>query len=138
MVIRNPIRKTYKPMFNGKTDEWVLQIPRKNVIDRDEYYEVRLPLYLTRTYLSLGGAILRPKRRKYRTWLLEEVQGGKCAECHRGDDPTRGSWTLDHRPPLNQPRSKFIDYKLKTKNRVIHQKCDKAQVSKTVGKSRSH
>jgi hypothetical protein len=134
MPVSNPIRVKYQPRFDDKTDEWIVRIPRKKVrMEEDGFCEVRLPLYLTRTYLSIGGAILRPLRRRYRDWLLAK-QGKKCAECGLGDSADKGHWTLDHEPPLSQPGSKFIDYAGATKNRVIHQSCDKAQ-NKAKGKA---
>jgi hypothetical protein len=130
MPIENPIRNLYRPRLDQKTDEWVVFVPSSKVSKRvDGNYEVRLPLYLTRTYLSIGGAILRPIRRKYRDWLLAQ-QNGKCAECGCSSDHTKGYWTLDHQPPLSQSGAKFIDYERTTKNRVIHQSCDKAQTRK--------
>ncbi len=132
MPTENPIRSEYQPQFDQKTDEWILHVPSGKVCKKEDgYYEVRLPLYLTRTYLSIGGAILRPMRRQYRDRLLDQ-QKGKCAECGLGSDPTKGYWTLDHQPPLRQPGSKFIDYERATENRVIHQTCDKAQTRKRI------
>jgi 5-methylcytosine-specific restriction endonuclease McrA len=130
MPASNPIRVKYQPNFDDRTDEWVVSIP-SNKVRRlgNGSYKVRLPLYLTRTYLSIGGAILRPLRRRYRDWLLAE-QGEKCAECGLGARADKGYWTLDHVPPLSQPGSKFIDYDKSTGNRVIHQNCDKAQTRK--------
>lgn len=79
MSTENPIRSEYQPRLDQKTDEWILHVPSDQVRKREDgYYEVRLPLYLTRTYLSIGGAILRPMRRQYRDWLLIQ-QKGKCA-----------------------------------------------------------
>jgi len=133
MPIENPIRNLYKPRFDQKTDEWILRVPSSQVSKKvDGNYEVRLPLYLARTYLSIGGAILRPIRRKYRDWLLTQ-QNGKCAECGLSSDNTKGYWILDHQPPLSQKGAKFIDYERTTGNRVIHQSCDKAQTRKKKG-----
>ncbi len=132
MPTENPIRKLYQPRLDQKTDEWILHVPSSQVSEKvDGNYEVRLPLYLTRTYLSIGGAILRPPRRKYRDWLLTQ-QSGKCAECGLSSDPTKGYWILDHQPPLSQSGAKFIDYERATGNRVIHQSCDKAQTRKRI------
>jgi len=130
MPASNPIRVKYQPHFDDKTDEWIVRIPSKKVRRVENgSYEMRLPLYLTRTYLSIGGAILRPLRKRYRDWLLAE-QEEKCAECGLGASSDKGCWTLDHEPPLSQPGSKFIDYDRSTGNRVIHQSCDKAQTRK--------
>ena len=127
MAIRNPIRQQYNPEFDENNDEWILQVPANKVsIQNNGNYEIRLPIYLTRTFLSIGGSILRPKRRAYRSWLLKQ-QGGKCAICGIGDDPEKGEWTLDHQPQLNEEGSLFIDYNRTTNNRVIHKACDKSQ-----------
>jgi hypothetical protein len=127
MPTTNPIRKEYQPLFDEKRDEWVLRVPEDHVKQRnDGAYEVRLPLYLTRTYLPVGGAILRPMRLEYRNWILSQ-QKGKCAICKIGPDAVKGRWTLDHQPPLSADGSKFIDYERKTKNQVIHQGCDESQ-----------
>lgn len=130
MPISNPIRSQYQPKFDQKTDEWILLVPKANVRKRkDGRWEVRLPLYLTRTYLSIGGAVLRPIRKRYREWLLTQ-QRGRCSECGEGADTRLGYWVLDHDPPLSKPGAKFIDYDKKTKNRVIHHACDKSQTRK--------
>lgn len=131
MPAKNPIRVRYQPRFDDKTDEWIIYVPGNKVqMVKNGFFEVRLPLYLTRTYLSTGGAILRPLRKRYRDWLLAQ-QGEKCAECELGADSAKGRWTLDHQPPLRQLGSKFIDYERSTRNRVVHQNCDKAQTRKT-------
>ncbi len=63
MPTENPIRKLYQPCLDQKTDEWILHVPSSQVSKKiDGNYEVRLPLYLTRTYLSIGGAGLPPKK----------------------------------------------------------------------------
>ena len=116
----------YKPEFNN--NEWVLQIPKSAVIEESaNYYEVHLPVYASRA-LAIGGNILRPLRKKYRDWLLNE-QGNVCAICGKGSKPGE-DWNLDHQPPLAQPDCKFIDYERVTRNRVIHHKCDSAQNKK--------
>ena len=130
MPITNPVRIEYDPDFDQSTDEWILRVPKRAVHQKEDgSYEIRLPIYLTRTYLSPGGAILRPLRKKYRDWLLAN-QGGKCEECGEGKDVSKGRWTLDHQPPMRQVNSKYIDYAQATGNRVIHQRCDEAQTSK--------
>ena len=130
MPTKNLIRSTYEPSFDEKREDWVVRVPRERVLEREDgSYEVRLPIYLTRTYLSPGGAILRPKMQRYRDWLLAK-QGEKCAICGLGFDNSKGVRTLDHQPPISQQGSKFIDYELHTQNRVIHQSCDKAQIPK--------
>jgi hypothetical protein len=135
MPASNPVRVKYQPRFDDKTDEWIVRIPSKKVrMVENGSYEVRLPFYLTRTYLSIGGAILRPLRKRYRDWLLAK-QGKKCAECGLGASSDKGHWTLDHEPPLSQSGSKFIDYDGSTGNRVIHQSCDKAQTRRRALKS---
>ena len=107
MPISNPIRKEFQPRFDENTDEWVLRVSDKHVRTLGEgYSEIRLPLYLTRTYLAPGGAVLRPLMNKYRDWLREQ-QGGVCAVCGSGD--SNGPWTLDHQPPVSGPGSKYID-----------------------------
>lgn len=58
--------------------------------------------------LAIGGNILRPIRKKYRDWLLNE-QGNECAVCGEGDKPGE-DWNLDHQPPLAQSGCRFIDY----------------------------
>jgi hypothetical protein len=118
----------YKPMFDHKQDEWVLQVPSDAVIRKSkDFYEVRLPLYAGRA-LAIGGNILRKPRKEYRDWLLEQ-QGGICAICGKGAEPDN-PWNLDHQPALAEPGSKFIDYERVTQNRVIHRQCDPAQRSK--------
>ena len=130
MPITNPVRIEYNPDFDESSDEWTLRVPKRAVHQKEDgSYEIRLPIYLTRTYLSPGGAILRPKRTKYRDWLLSN-QGGKCVKCGMGEDASEGRWTLDHQPPMSHADSKYIDYKQVTRNRVIHQQCDEAQTSK--------
>ena len=118
----------YKPRFDQEQDEWVLQVPANSVRQNsDNSYEIRLPLYASRA-LAIGGNILRNPRKEYRDWLLNQ-QGGICDKCHEGaklDNP----WNLDHRPPLAEPGSKFIDYARITQNRVIHHKCDPDQMPK--------
>lgn len=118
----------YKPTFDQERDEWVLQVPSTAVIRKsDDFYEVRLPVYASRT-LAIGGNILRNLRKQYREWLLGQ-QGGLCAVCSKGAEPGN-PWNLDHQPPLAEPSSKFIDYTRVTQNRVIHHRCDPAQQSK--------
>ena len=131
MPITNPIRQEYQPTFDPSTDEWVLRVPKSSIKALDDAHsEIRLPLYLTRTYLSLGGAILRPLQRQYRQWLLDR-QDNRCAICGDGDEPGLGEWTLDHQPPLSQPGSSYIDYEGVTQNRVIHTICDASQNSRS-------
>ena len=130
MPITNPIRRKYKPVFGSSTDEWVLQIPKHEMRTKDDaHFEIRLPFYLTRTYFGPGGAILRPKQKRYREWLLSS-QGGKCKICGGDADESLGRWILDHQPPMNQTGSRYIDCERTTENRVIHQRCDDAQTSK--------
>ncbi len=90
-------------------------------------YEVRLPVYASRT-LAIGGNILRNLRKEYRDWLLGQ-QSGICAVCGGGVEPDN-PWNLDHQPALAEPGSKFIDYARVTHNRVIHRRCDSAQMPK--------
>ena len=119
----------YNPRFNQKRDEWILQIPASAVIRKSaDRYEVRLPVYASRA-LAVGGNILRPQRKKYRDWLLNE-QRGLCAICGKPAAPGN-PWNLDHQPALAESGSKFIDYEKVTQNRVIHQNCDPAQTPKT-------
>jgi len=62
----------YKPTFDQKQDEWVLQVPSSAVIRKSkDFYEVRLPIYAGRA-LAIGGNILRNLRKEYRAWLLEQ------------------------------------------------------------------
>jgi hypothetical protein len=118
----------YNLRFDQERDEWVLQIPAGAVIRKSaDCYEVRLPVYAGRA-LAVGGNILRPLRKKYRDWLLNE-QHGLCAICGKPAEPYN-PWNLDHQPPLATPGSKFIDYEKVTQNRVIHQNCDPDQISK--------
>jgi hypothetical protein len=118
----------YNPRFDQERDEWILRIPAGAVIcESADFYEVRLPVYASRA-LAIGGNILRPLRRKYRGWLLNE-QRGLCAICGKGAEPDN-PWNLDHQPALADPGSKFIDYEKVTQNRVIHRNCDPAQTSK--------
>lgn len=113
------------PQFDEKRDEWILQVPAGAVTRKSAgYYEVRLPVYASRA-LAVGGNILRPLRKKYRDWLLNE-QRGLCAVCGKPAEPGN-PWNLDHQPPLAESGSKFIDYEKATQNRVIHQNCDEAQ-----------
>ena len=120
----------FDPQFDKDKDQWVLQVSGDRVrLKEDGSYEITLPLYLTRTYLGPGGAILRPIRQRYRDWLLAK-QNGKCGVCGEETPEKLGRWTLDHQPPMNQPGAKFIDYQQETDNRVIHQGCDKAQLPK--------
>ena len=120
----------YKPRFDQEHDEWVLQVPSNAVRRKSKrFYEVRLPLYASRT-LAIGGNILRNLRKEYRDWLLGQ-QGGVCAVCGKSSKPD-DPWNLDHQPPLAEPGSKFIDYARVTHNRVIHHKCDPAQRSKAL------
>ena len=121
----------YNPRFDQERDEWVLQIPAGAVIRKSaDCYEVRIPVYAGRA-LAVGGNILRPLRRKYRDWLLNE-QRGLCAICGKPAEPDN-PWNLDHQPPLAAPGSKFIDYEKVTQNRVIHRNCDPDQTSKRHG-----
>ena len=118
----------YKPVFLDDKNEWVLQIPIASVKKRTKYYEVRLPLYASRA-LAIGGNILRPLRKKYRDWLLSQ-QGGVCAICGKGAQEGN-YWNLDHQPPMADASNyRFIDYARITQNRVIHHKCDIAQLPK--------
>jgi hypothetical protein len=118
----------YKLTFDQKQDEWVLQVPSSAVKRKSkDFYEVRLPVYASRA-LAIGGNILRKPRKEYREWLLEQ-QGGVCAICGKGAEPGN-PWNLDHQPPLATTGSKFIDYERITQNRVIHHRCDTAQMSK--------
>lgn len=119
----------YRPTFDPDQDEWVLRVPGDTVTQKpDGSYEVRLPLYAGRA-LAMGGNILRPIRKKYRDWLLEQ-QGGLCAAY--GEGPSASDlWNLDHQPPMASSGSKFIDYVRVTQNRVIHQSCDPAQKRKS-------
>ena len=48
----NPIRIRYDPRFDTNADEWILRVPKDCVQEKEAYYEVRLPLYLAKTYLS--------------------------------------------------------------------------------------
>ena len=126
MPISNPIRIEFQPKFDENTDEFVLRVSDEHIQNLgDGYSEVRLPIYLTRTYLAPGGSVLRPLVSKYRAWLLEQ-QGGTCAIC--GSDETDGHWNLDHQPPVADLGSKYIDYEKVTDNRVIHSTCDSAQL----------
>ena len=125
---RESFTARYKPTFDVKQDEWVLQVPSSNVLQKsDDFYEVRLPLYVSRA-LAIGGNILRNIRKEYRNWLLDK-QGNICAICGEGFKPDN-SWNLDHQPPIAKPGSKFIDYERITQNRVIHQRCDPDQTPK--------
>ena len=118
----------YNPRFDQERDEWILQIPAGAVIRKSaDCYEVRLPVYASRA-LAVGGNILRPLRKKYRDWLLNE-QCGLCAICGKPAEPDN-PWNLDHQPALAEPGSKFIDYERVTQNRVIHRNCDPDQTSK--------
>ena len=119
----------YKPYYDEDSDEWVLQLPSSAVTkSSDAAYEIRLPIYAGRA-LAIGGNTLRPQRKKYRDWLLNQ-QGGLCAMCGEGAD-ANSQWNLDHQPPLKDfESSKFIDYQMETQNRVIHQKCDTDQIAK--------
>ena len=118
----------YSPRFDQERDEWVLQVSTRAVIRRSaDCYEVRLPVYAARA-LAVGGNILRPLRKKYRDWLLNE-QRGLCAICGKPAEPDN-PWNLDHQPPLAAPGSKFIDYRKVTQNRVIHRNCDPDQTSR--------
>ena len=118
----------YNPRFDQERDEWVLQIPAGAVTRKSaDRYEVRLPIYAART-LAVGGNILRPLRKNYRDWLLNE-QHGLCAICGKSAEPDN-PWNLDHQPPLATPGSNFIDYARMTQNRVIHRNCDPDQTSR--------
>lgn len=118
----------YNPRFDQERDEWVLQIPAGAVTRKSaDCYEIRLPVYAART-LAVGGNILRPLRKNYRDWLLNE-QRGLCAICGKPSEPAN-PWNLDHQPPLATPGSKFIDYEKVTQNRVIHRNCDPDQTSR--------
>jgi hypothetical protein len=118
----------YKPIFDQKQDEWVLQVPSNDIKRKSkDSYEVRLPVYASRA-LATGGNILRKPRKEYREWLLEQ-QRGVCAICGKGAEPGN-PWNLDHQPPLAAIGSRFIDYERVTQNRVIHNQCDPAQKSK--------
>jgi hypothetical protein len=126
----------YNPRFDQERDEWILQIPAGEVIRKSvDFYEVRLPVYASRA-LAIGGNILRPMRKKYRDWLLNE-QRGSCAICGKGAE-TDNPWNLDHQPALADLGSKFIDYEKVTRNRVIHRNCDPAQTSKKHGEFQGH
>lgn len=119
----------YKLKFDKDRDEWVLIVPGIAVkVISGGSYEVHLPVYASRA-MAIGGNILRNIRKEYREWLLNK-QGGVCAVCGRGAE-LGNPWNLDHQPPLSKPGSRFIDYERQTQNRVIHQKCDQAQISKT-------
>jgi hypothetical protein len=118
----------YSPRFDQQRDEWILQVPAGAVMRKSgDCYEVRLPVYVGRA-LAIGGNILRPLRKRYRDWLLNE-QRGLCAICGKPAEPDN-PWNLDHQPPLATPGSKFIDYKKVTQNRVIHRNCDPDQTSR--------
>jgi hypothetical protein len=118
----------YKPEFDQEQNEWILQVLTSSVIRRSDIYEVHLPVYSSRA-LAIGGNVLRPLRKKYRAWLLNE-QGGVCAICGKGAQ-AGNRWNLDHQPPLaDLSKSRFIDYYRITQNRVIHEKCDIAQLPK--------
>ena len=118
----------YNLKFDKELDEWIFQIPSTAVkAHSDGSYEVRLPVYASRA-MAIGGNILWNLRREYREWLLKE-QSGVCAICGKGAE-LGNPWNLDHQPPLSEPGSRFIDYDRKTRNQVIHQKCDPAQRSK--------
>lgn len=120
---------TYRLRFDQDRDEWILQIPANAVMRKSaDCYEVRLPVYASRA-LAVGGNILRPLRKKYRDWLLNE-QSGRCAICGKPAEPDN-PWNLDHQPSLAASGSKFIDYERATQNRVIHRDCDPAQTSKS-------
>ena len=128
MTKDNSFMSRYKPVFDQERDEWILQVPAGAVTQRsNDLYEVRLPVYASRT-MAIGGNILRNIRKEYRGWLLGK-QGGVCAVCGKGAEPGN-PWNLDHQPPLAKPGSRFIDYARKTQNRVLHQNCDPAQKSK--------
>jgi len=128
MVKNESFMSRYKPFFDQEQDEWILQVPANAITRRsNKLYEVRLPLYASRA-IAIGGNTLRKMRKEYREWLLNE-QGGVCAICGGGAQ-SGNPWNLDHQPPLAMHGSKFIDYKKKTQNRVIHQSCDPAQKSK--------
>lgn len=121
----------YKPEF--KNNEWILQVPNNAVTQQSNgCYEVHLPVYAARA-LAVGGNRLRPLRKDYRDWLLNQ-QGGVCSICGMGYKPgNEWQWNLDHQPPLaDLENSRFIDYEKVTNNRVIHQKCDTAQNKKPV------
>jgi hypothetical protein len=119
---------SYNPEF--KDNEWIITVPNNRVLQMESgYCEVHLPIYTSRA-LAIGGNILRPLRKKYRNWLLNE-QGNICPVCGEGYKPGKEwEWNLDHQPPLADPNCRFIDYEKVTRNRVIHHKCDNAQNKK--------
>jgi hypothetical protein len=129
MIKPSSFNSQYKPEF--KNNEWILQMPSNAVIQKSlNLYEVHLPVYVSRI-LAVGGNILRPLRKEYREWLLNQ-QRGVCAICGEGSKQGKEwEWNLDHQPPLSDPNSKFIDYERTTNNRVIHHKCDSAQNKKS-------
>ena len=115
------LRTTFRPYFDGSTNEWVLQVPGDQVRSIDGSYEIRLPLVLAKE-TAPGGAFIRNERKKYRAWLLQQ-QKNQCAVCQSGPDENKGGWVLDHQPPLGEPGSKFIDYEVVSHNKVVHRQC---------------
>jgi hypothetical protein len=119
----------YDVNFDAAVDQWSLKVPSNDAVQVSEgFFEIKLPFYASRV-LAVGGNILRPMRKAYRDWLLLQ-QGNICETCGEGPE-VDNPWNLDHQPQLNDPESKFIDYERITENRVIHQKCNKAQMPKS-------